>query len=265
MKIEYILVAVLQGITEWLPISSQGQGMLFTLFFFDIDPNIAFSLMIWLHLGTMASALIKFRREFFFLILPKSAHDLRIRNYIIIATLATGIVALPLYFLIKSFFILIYGEITTIIIGILVITTGIILFKSNQKFGKKSAEDLSLRNFIVAGLAQGFAILPGISRSGVTISTFLWLKCNQEDALKYSFIMSVPIVILAVLTDFLFSGEPILMNFNPTVLLLMIGVSFFVGLVTIDFLLKIAKKLNFSLFCIFIGIIAIFGGMFILL
>ena len=106
--IEYIILAILQGLFEWLPISSSGQVMIFAINGFGISPEEAFSLAIWLHLGTMFAVLLKFRNDFIDMgksFLPKkfevSDETILKRNWLIIATIGTAITALPLYFIFK--------------------------------------------------------------------------------------------------------------------------------------------------------------------
>jgi len=103
--IEYIFIAILQGLFEWLPISSSGQVIIISTNFFSITPENAFSLAIWLHLGTTLAVLLKFRGDFIRIVksfIPKisniSETDMRKRNWLIYATLGTAFTALPLYF-----------------------------------------------------------------------------------------------------------------------------------------------------------------------
>ncbi len=107
---------------------------------------------------------------------------------------------------------------------------------------------------VVAGIAQGFTILPGVSRSGMTIAVLLFRDFRQDDALKLSFLMSIPAVIGAVSLDILQEGLP---DFNLMAVLAGISTSFIFGYLTIDALLKFAGKTRFDLFCIAFGVIAL--------
>ncbi|MFX1498753.1 MAG: undecaprenyl-diphosphate phosphatase [Promethearchaeota archaeon] len=269
--IEYIIIAILQGLFEWLPISSSGQVIIVATDFFNITPTEAFSLSIWLHLGTMFAVLLKFRKDYFNILkslAPKRYNseeiDIKKRNWVIIATLATAITAVPLYFIFK--FVLIEGfsaksgDFLTLIIAGLLIITGIILIKFKRNYGNKnlknvSNEDLRKDSFI-SGLIQGISILPGVSRSGFTVSTILAEKYRTDNALKLSFLMSVPVIIASIGMDVIFGEGSVFGILDPITIILITLISFVVGYLTINILLKISKKFQFGYFCIFYGIIA---------
>ncbi len=269
--IEYIIIAILQGLFEWLPISSSGQVFIVSVNAFGFSLNETYSLAIWLHLGTTIAVLLKFRTDFikiFKSFIPKSIivdeSDIRKRNWLIYATIGTGITAIPLYFIfriiISGAFIAIQGDIITLIISGLLILTGIILFKSKKIYGSNNIEDIPLKDIpkdsFISGLIQGTSILPGISRSGVTVTTILLERYNHGNALRLSFLMSVPVAIASIIVDILFSGAQILTMLNPMLIVLTTLISFLVGYLTIEILLLIAQKINFGYFCIIYGVIA---------
>lgn len=269
--IEYIIIAILQGLFEWLPISSSGQVFIVSVNAFGFSLNETYSLAIWLHLGTTIAVLLKFRTDFikiFKSFIPKSIivdeSDIRKRNWLIYATIGTGITAIPLYFIfriiISGAFIAIQGDIITLIISGLLILTGIILFKSKKIYGSNNIEDIPLKDIpkdsFISGLIQGTSILPGISRSGVTVTTILLERYNHDNALRLSFLMSVPVAIASIIVDILFSGAQILTMLNPMLIVLTTLISFLVGYLTIEILLLIAQKINFGYFCIIYGVIA---------
>ena len=211
--IEYIIIAILQGLFEWLPISSSGQVMIVSTSLFGIPPNEAFSLSIWVHLGTTIAVLIKLRKDYIQIVksfIPKkfevNESDIKKRNWLIFATLGTAITAIPLYFLFKVVIIEGFnatnGDVLTLVISGLLIVTGIVLLIFKRTFGKKTVDTTSSRDIIkdssISGLIQGIAILPGISRSGFTVSTILFEKYEQNQSLKLSFLMSVPVVIASI-------------------------------------------------------------------
>jgi len=269
--IEYIIIAILQGLFEWLPISSSGQVFIVSMEVFGFGLNEAYSLTIWLHFGTTIAVLLKFRTEFFKIFksfIPKTfiidESDVRKRNWLIYATIGTGITAIPLYFIfriiISEAFIAIQGDIITLIISGLLILTGIILLKSRKIYGSNTIEDIPLKEIpkdsLISGLIQGTSILPGISRSGVTVSTILLERYNQDNALRLSFLMSVPVALASIIVDILFSGVQIFTILNPILIVLTTLISFLVGYLTIGILLHIAQKINFGYFCIIYGVIA---------
>ncbi|MFX1466715.1 MAG: undecaprenyl-diphosphate phosphatase [Promethearchaeota archaeon] len=260
--LQFLLIAILQGLLEWLPISSEGQITLVMLYLFNItELSTILSLIIWLHLGTAGAALLKYRSEYFNVIFSKTAEFSYLRRFLIIATLATGVTAIPLYLLLHELFKLIYGDIISALIGVFLIVTGIVLYFFRNIREYRPATDLTLREIILLGLIQGFSILPGISRSGTTVATLLGRKIEQENCLKYSFLMSVPVILAAFIFDLLISGIPEVAGISFYVLMLMIGVAFVFGLLSMNVLLIIAKKVNFAYFCVIIGLIAVVLGL----
>jgi undecaprenyl-diphosphatase len=260
--LQFFLAAALQGLLEWLPISSEGQIALVMLYVFNItESSTILSLIIWLHLGTMGAALLKYRSEYFNVLFPKTAEFTYLRKFLVVVTLATGITAIPLYLFLREVFKPSYGDIISVMIGIFLIFTGIILYIFRNIREYRSATDLSLKEMIFLGLVQGLSILPGISRSGTTVATLLGRKIEQENSLKYSFLMSVPVVFGAFIFDLIISGVPELPGISIYEIMMMIGVTFAFGLLSMDVLLAVAKKVNFAYFCVLIGIIAVSLGL----
>jgi undecaprenyl-diphosphatase len=269
--IEYIIIAILQGLFEWLPISSSGQVMMISINFFGIPPEKAFSLSIWVHLGTAIAVLIKLRKDYIQIIksiIPRKfevdENDVKKRNWLICATIGTAITAIPLYLLLK--FVIIegftatQGDVLTLVISGLLIVTGIVLLTFRRKFGIKTINTVSDRELIkdssIAGLIQGIAILPGISRSGFTVSTILFEKYDQDQSLKLSFLMSVPVVLASIGMDIIFGEGSVFGTIDIFTILIITAVSFIVGYLSMELLLRIAQKINFSYFCILYGVLA---------
>jgi undecaprenyl-diphosphatase len=270
--IEYIIIAILQGLLEWLPISSSGTVMIVAINFFGISPEEAFSLAIWLHLGTAFAVILKFRTDFveiskaFFPHLFGEPDEIvrKKRNWLIMATIASAITALPLYFLFKVIligaFTAFQGDIITLIISGLLIITGLILLKLKKKYGEKDLiekNDTEIKkDSTFTGLIQGISILPGISRSGITVSAILLKNYEQDSALKMSFLMSVPVVFASIIVDFIFGEGSVFGILDPLTIIIVTIISFIVGYVSMEMLLKLAQKVNFGYFCIMYGIIA---------
>ena len=269
--IEYIIIAILQGLLEWLPISSSGQVMIFSLNILDISPEQAYSLSIWLHLGTMFAVILRFRKDYYGIIksfIPNKDKmdqiDVKKRNWIIIATVGTALTAVPSYFIFRVLILGIYsadqGDLLTLVISGFLIITGIILLVFKKKYGRKTMDTISNkelnRDSFISGLIQGIAILPGISRSGVTMSTLLIENYEQDHSLKLSFLMSVPVILASIGVDIIFGEGSIFGSLDiPTILIITI-VSFLIGYLTIEVLLRVARKVNFGYFCILYGVIA---------
>lgn len=267
---EFIIIAILQGLFEWLPISSSGQVMIISLGLLSILPAEAFSLSIWLHLGTTLAVIIKFRKDYINIVkafMPNRFNcnqiDTKKRNWLIFGTIGTAITALPLYFLFKIVvvgeFTAAQGDILTLIISALLIITGIVLLRMKMIYGTKIVDNTLdkdiMKDSFIAGLFQGCAILPGISRSGFTVSTILFEKYEHENALKLSFLMSVPVAIASIIVDILFGGS-VFGILDPITVVFITMVSFIIGYLSMEFLLRISKKIQFGYFCLFYGIIA---------
>ena len=269
--IEYIIIAILQGLVEWLPISSSGQVIVVATNILNINPNKAFSLSIWLHFGTMLAVLLKFRKNYFKILksfIPNRFEskeiDIKKRNWLIIATIGTAITAVPFYFVFKFLFVEGFsaesGDILTMVIAGFLIITGIVLIKFKSDYGSKDIENISKetlrKDSFISGLVQGISILPGISRSGFTVSSMLFERYKQEKALILSFLMSVPVIIASIGVDILFGEGSVFGILDPLTIVIITVISFLVGYLTMNVLLKIANKIGFGYFCIIYGLIA---------
>lgn len=257
MLLEIVIFGILQGIFEWLPISSQGNLVIMMIGLFGINPNEAMNLAIFLHTGTVLSAVVYFRGDVFSIIKgltvykPGFSSDKdSMTSFFIISTIITGILGLFIYRAIQD--LSFSGEIFLALVGISLIITGFI-----QKNVKKAKNDFSkpnLKDSIISGILQSFAIVPGISRSGITVSGLLLRRYSSDDALKISFLMSIPAVIAAEIGLGLMGSLP---NIDMLSALMGIFVSFIFGLITIHGLLKIAKRIKFWIFCVIMGILSL--------
>lgn len=257
-----LLLGVLQGITEWLPISSQGQTVLVMLQLLRIAPSTALSLAIFLHIGTMLAVLIRFRADFVEMLAAVSrfradrgpARDpgTTLVLHILVATCATAVTALPLLYFIAR--LLETVEVATLLIGCLLILTGILLgLPRRARAGYRTFADLRWPDMVLAGLVQGFSILPGISRSGTTLTVLLMRGIRQELALRLSFLMSVPAVLGALLLFEVWAVPAV----SLTAAAVMVLSSLVAGYLTMDLLLRFAARVNFAFFCIGLGALTI--------
>jgi undecaprenyl-diphosphatase len=268
---EAVIIGSIQGITEWLPISSKAMTSLVMIKFFGKTLSEALPMAIWMHIGTLLASAIYFRKEINKILkrLPvyfsetilgnKSGKKSNLKkeeneedsliSFLIIATFMTGIIGVPIMLFVVEEAQL-SGDAATAVIGIFLIVTGILQrVSANVKSTKKLP---STKDAFIVGLGQGFAALPGISRSGTTTGLFLFRKFDSENALRYSYLMSIPAVlgaeIILQITDI------IKVDFAS---ILAIVFSFVFGLLTISTFLKVAKKVNFSSFCIILGLLSI--------
>lgn len=268
----YIFLGVLQGIFEWLPISSQGSLMVILHQFLNVPTQLSFNYSIFLHLGTVLSAIVYFRKEvfkifnfnnlfYFFKFKNLNFNNLDKEKklpkkqflFFSIALIFTFLVSGLIYiFFIKKYLFL--SKYIIFLIALLLIVTGFLqIFNKKRKYIKeKSVNKLNFKNSIILGLSQGFCVLPGISRSAITTSTLLIQKFNVEDAFKYSFILSIPTIIIGEVGLLILEGA----SFN-ILILLSIFTAFIVGYLTIHLLLTLAKKIDFSYICFIIAFIYI--------
>jgi len=251
---QYILLGIIQGITEWLPISSSGMLTLVMTNFFNVSNlSVLLQQSLFLHLGTFLAALVYFREDVAKLILSvfdKNRKEHRkILRFLIISTIITGILGLAVVKLLGEIGSL-TGKTITFGVGILLLITAGMQF-AVKKRGIKKAGQLTTKTSLLAGLAQGVAALPGISRSGMTVSTLLLDKFDDATALRLSFLMSLPVVLLG---NILLNAQDMVLVFSTEILY---GVlfAFVVGIVTIHLLITLAKKINFAWFALIFGIL----------
>jgi len=241
---EAIILAIVQGVTEWLPISSSAHLALLQKLM-GISPPVAFDIA--LHVGTLLSVLVYFSAYFFSLI-----KNTRMVAYIIIASIPTAIIGFTFHDFFASFF----SDIR--LVGIALLITGIFLYIT--KFAKESKPLDSKSSFLI-GIAQGIAVAPGISRSGATIGTGMLLGIKGEDAARFSFLISIPAVAGAAFFEL--RNAPLqFTDAGPTILGVIIAS--IVGYAAIGFLFSVLRQGRLSIFayyCWLVGTLAIIWGL----
>lgn len=257
--LSYILIGILQGILEWLPVSSKGIEALIMVKFFDKTLSEALVLALWLHIGTLLAALVYYRREILEILknlknyIKNPAQDTvanRLTSFMITTTLLTGFIGTPLllFGLDKFNF---AGNAAMLLIAFFLILTGIFQWTAKKK-KKNTEKELMFKDSIFLGIAQGFTAIPGLSRSGTTVSTLLFRGYSSREALRISFLVSIPAVFgVEILLGLLKSS-----TFDVLIIPGIIA-SFIFGLLTINSLVKLAEKINFSYFCSGFGLIII--------
>jgi len=247
--LEAIILGLIQGITEWLPVSSSGH-LVIAQHLLGIKENLAMDVM--LHIGTVCVVIFMFRSDIWKIILScfkyirtgKADKYAKLGLFLIIASIATGIIGLSLKDQIEAAF----SSLTAV--GIALIITGLVL--SMSKYATKRKK-MTWRDSLIIGLVQGAAVFPGISRSGSTISTGLLLGIDRNTAARFSFLLFIPASIGALLfqlDEFAASDYTQIAIATITAMV----TSYFV----IGYLLRIVKqgKLHwFSYYCWILGII----------
>lgn len=270
--IQAILMGIVQGLSEFLPISSSAH-LVFTSNFYKIfkgieivqtsNEEVFFDIMV--HLGTLIAVLIYFRKDVMN-ILRAMFNALKTKNwqdneaklglFIVIGTILTIILALPLNEVAEK---LVYSP---FIVGILLFITGFTLlyseYKSKKSENKKSEVDLKSSIFI--GIAQGLAALPGFSRSGWTIATGLFFGLDRVTAARYSFLLSIPIILGASMVYPLLKIDVAeAVSYNWTAILAGTLVSAIVGYLCIKYFMKFISKFSLAVFgyyCLIMGLAA---------
>ncbi|HEY7774431.1 MAG TPA: undecaprenyl-diphosphate phosphatase [Marinagarivorans sp.] len=196
--IQIIALALIQGITEFLPISSSGHLILSSQVLGWPDQGLAFDVAV--HLGTLIAVVAYFRKDIGLLLQAwfgqftgrQSDDNTRLAWFIIAATIPAGVIGL----LLKDFIeinlrsILVIAA-TTIIFGLL------LWFADTKNKGAKRLVELTLAGALIIGLAQALALIPGTSRSGITMTAALLLGFAREDSARFSFLLSIPIIVLS--------------------------------------------------------------------
>ena len=258
MDLWLIIVALLQGLIEWLPISSEGQVVLFLYNFASVPTGEIVSLVVWLHLGTALAVIVRYPRVILDILTLKDKTLLRL---LIMATLATAVAGLPLYFFLKESLTPTHGELLNVLVGFLLLITAVVLYLPTRRGEEDSDTEREIENqeAVTTGLVQGLAVLPGLSRSGVTISALLMQRIDKETAMKFSFLMSVPAVMAILLLEIV-SGSTLPSSVGPLDFVLMEGIVFVTGLVSMEALLRLTRRVSFWKLCLVLAILAILFG-----
>ena len=245
-----LMLGLLQGILEWLPISSQGNLVVLAMLFMNLEPLEALNFSVYLHLGTGIAALFYFRKEVIDILRRRSENSRDLFKFLFITTLITGLIGFPIFAFVKvvSF----YGELLLALTGIALLAMGV-MQKNQKDYDSRDSKKFTLSDGIIMGFAQGLSAIPGLSRSGITTSVLLLKGFSGNEALKISFLMSIPAVFTASAGLALIEGIPTI-DLNIIFGLL---ASFLSALISIGILLKIAKRIEFWKLCVVLGTIAI--------
>ena len=260
--IEAIIFGVVQGITEALPISSTAHIVITELILGYHFPGLAFE--IFLHQASALAVILYYRRDLaqvisgFLSYLRDKNHMNRIQFffglYIIVATVITGGLGVLLKGLVVDTM-----KTPAFISGALIVTGFFLVFIERfHKYGSRTEKNMTFFDAIVVGLAQTIAVLPGISRSGATLVSALWLGLSRETAVRYSFLLVIPVILgssVLILNDT--SADiwaeigvgPMIVSFITTYIFSVIGIVWL-----IDFLRK-SKLVYFAAYCFIVAIL----------
>ena len=251
--IDVIILAVLQGITEWFPVSSSGHLVVLqrllhleASWFFDLS----------LHMGTLCVVVVFFWRDVVNIIralvrLDFKSEDGKLALLLIVGTVPGAITGLLITHFFEAYFL------NLVLVGEALLITGLFLFISRRKTNRK---ELGYVDSSLIGLAQGFAIIPGISRSGITLSTGTLRKVKREVLFKFSFLLSIPGILGAIVLEVTKSPVAVGNVETPTIILGII-ISMVVGYLSLRLLKKIfmMERLHlFAYYCWIVGAMILF-------
>lgn len=265
MDIGIIILAIIQGIAEFLPISSSAHLIIFRDLFgigaTSVSGDLALAFDISLHFGTLLAIAIYFFKDFLNMVLSGVTKGVKTKEgkifwYIVVATIPAAIVGILFEEVIENLI-----RTNYILIASALIIMGIIIYQADKRSKQeKDFEKMSIKDAILIGCGQMFALIPGFSRSGTTIAVARTLKLNREDAAKFSFYLSAPVVFGAVVLSIFDSQTINIIMSNLSIFIIGVLVAFISGLLCIEFLLRYIKKNDFKIFMwyrVALGIIVI--------
>ena len=264
-----LLVGAVQGVAEWLPISSEG-SVTILLTTLGYEPELAVRLALFLHVGTALSATVYYRSELRDVLVrvpewrPRRAFEGETARltFLGIATVVSGVVGIAAYVLLLDAATALSGGAFIALIGVLLLVTGgVQRATESTDLGERELPD-GLDAMLV-GVGQGLAILPGVSRSGTTASVLLFRGHDGESAFELSFLLSIPAAVGAGVLTVLDTGGAI--GVTPETAVVALAASAVVGYATIDALMRIVRRVAFWAVCVGLGVLAIAGGTLLLL
>lgn len=238
--LQSIILGIVQGLGEFLPISSSAHLVLIPWLFGWQDPGLTFDVA--LHMGTLLAVIIYFWRDWVSMlkgaISRKPSYEKRIFWYLVIATIPGAAIGLALESKAETVFR------SPLLIGVMLIVMGILLYLADRRRQLRTMDTMTLSDAILIGLSQALAIIPGVSRSGSTMTVARWLSLTREDAARFSFLMSTPIITGAGVL----SMRDLSISDINTAFIIGVVTSFIIGLLSISFLLRYLKTSNFKIF-----------------
>ncbi len=268
--VKSIILGIIQGLAEFLPVSSSGHLVIAERLLALNQPGMLFDVM--LHFGTLLAVFVIFRKRLLSLIFGicrRNPEDLRYAGYIILASIPTAVIGIGFKDQIESLF-----ENPRVVCAALLVT-GVILFCTRfskaPEFEESKASSMNWKRALAAGTVQGLACIPGISRSGSTISSMLFLGVNRKYAGEFSFLMSIPAVggaALLELKDWIScrgvdSAECIHSGNLDLALLAGIAAAFISGVIALKWLLGFVQKGKLHYFAWYVWAAGILGLIFI--
>ena len=265
------IIGIIQGISEWLPISSKTQIIVSSTYLLKLTFQQAYTFGLFMEIGTIIAAVVYFRKDLIEMIQvllgSKNKVHRKLLIYVVVVTLITGIIAVPLYLVADSISGIALG-IPMLIVGLVLIADAALIRYSRKKREKginsRKLENFSLRDYVLIGIVQGISALPGVSRSGTTTSAMLLLDVEPDEAFRLSFLAGIFASIGAFGLTLVASKSNVsaaVAGIGLAGLAVAIIVATIVSLFLIDFLIKIAGKSKIIYLITALGIIAMASGL----
>ncbi|MFW5903131.1 MAG: undecaprenyl-diphosphate phosphatase [Halolamina sp.] len=265
------LLGVLQGVFEWLPISSEG-NVAMALTALGRSPDQSVQLALFLHLGTALAATVYYRHSIFEVLetlpgwRPNTAFERGAAetSFLAIATLASGVVGAAGYALLEEAVSALSGGAFVALIGLLLIVTGVLQRTAGDGEGDGDGDAVvtprrpTAFDAVLVGALQGLAVFPGVSRSGTTTSALLLRRYEGEQAFRLSFLLSIPAALGAGLLVALDAGG--VPSVSPASGAIALVTAAVVGFATIDLLMRVVRRVAFWGVCVGLGALAVVGG-----
>ena len=255
--LQSVVLGIIQGLTEFLPISSSGHLVFVPKIFGWVDQGLSFDVIV--HLGSLVAVLIYFRKILFKIIIgffsfktndPELQNSKKLGWLIILTIIPAGIIGLLFGDWIEN------NLRSSLVIGVGLIFWGLVLYfaemyQKKKISGQQTIEQVGWKKALFIGCAQAIALIPGTSRSGITMTAGLFSKLDKKSAAEFSFLMSVPIIVLAGGLNLLELIQKGLGDLNLTVLFAGFVAAAMSGFIAITGLMKIIQKWSFKPFVIY--------------
>lgn len=255
--IEAILLGIVQGLTEFLPVSSSGHIELVKALF-GVDPgenNLVFTIVV--HFATAMSTVVVFRKDvaeiFRGLFAFQNNESLHFSLKIVLSMLPAAFVGVVFEAQINALF---NGEV--LLVGAMLIITALLLLLADK--ARNTDKPVSYPNALIIGVAQAIAILPGISRSGATISTSVLLGIDRSRAARFSFLMVVPLIFGKMAKDLIDGGSAMSFSGNAGIYIAGFAAAFITGLLACKLMIALVRKAQlkvFAVYCFAVGLAAL--------
>jgi undecaprenyl-diphosphatase len=263
-----IVLGIVQGVSEWLPISSKTQVIIASNFLWGLSFSEGYALGLFLEVGTFIAAVYYFRHEVWMVLRALagrgSGEGRLLLKYLVIVTIFTALVGVLIYKSVSESYSGPVLGLPMIALGCVLIGDGILIKVARSRYAPtKSLKDLKLSELVAIGIVQGIAAFPGVSRSGATVSAMLLLGINPKDSFKLSFLALIPASVGAAGVTLLFTPDQVSTATGAVglpVILLAIAVTVLIGVTFIRLLLRVAGSSRISLLAISLGALAIFSG-----